>query len=602
MTPVIGHEDLVNEMWSEYLKSVDDYDKRLTDGWKADANGVLVFVSLHLLDSVSIPVMIRETGLFSATVASFIIESYKLLSPNSGSQSVFLLGQLSQQFAGFANGTYVQPQSYPPSPPSTSIVCVNILWLLSFLLSIMSALFAMLMLQWSRIYIDLPQIPSVPKERARVRSVLFFGMEKYRMHLAVEMAPTLLHLSVFLFFIGLVVFFFTVFKTVAIVVLISVGFFGLAYFALSILPCLDHSCPYRTPVSSLWWYLWHTSLSYVARYLRFILRQLHNCLVPLNLGEVTSRRQRILAQWLQTMEDFAEKHGERLKHGFRGTVVEYAREASQDVDVEALSWLFQLPALTEKSKIQKFVASLPGETVIQLLSKSFQGGKATFRHHLSTLFRSCTTPGTASGGLDENMRRRRLLVCLDAVHCIAKASIASPSSHLLNEMRLHFANIALMRPLWADGDPAIRVTARSICALFARQLLRQHQLGEGELSWLQEVMDKPSNTIYNALNDRARVDSMNVDAFVDGVLSHQRDLPDVQAISFQETLMVLTSTNTNGQAPVHTDTFEEWLPYYIRRIEQENDHQDRDNVVDQLRRMSSSTTSRPPSQSPISGT
>ena len=462
------------------------------------------------------------------------------------------------------------------------------------------------MLQWARIFIDLPQIPSISKERARVRSVLFFGMKKYRMHLAVETAPTLLHLSVFLFFIGLVVFFFTIFKTVAIVILIAVGVFGLAYFTLTILPCLDHSCPYRTPMSSLWWHLWHTSHSYIARYLQFIVTQLHNCLVPLNLGEITSqtsRRQRVLTQWLQTIETFSKKHGKRLEQGFRGTVVEYAREASQDTDVEALTWLFQLPALTEKSKIQKFVASLPGETTIQLLSKSFQEGKVSFRHHLSTLIRSCT-PGTASSGLDENVRRRRLLVCLNAVHHIAKAPIASLSPRLLNEMRLHFANIALMRPLWADRDPAIRVTARSICALFARQLLRQSELGEGELSWLQEVMAKPSNTIFNEHNNRARVDSMNADAFVDGVLSCQTDdLSNVLAFSFKDTLMVLM--NTNSQASVHTDTFEESLSYHIRRIEQENDHQNRDNVVEQLRRMSSSTSgtsTRPQSQPPASGT
>jgi hypothetical protein len=54
MSLVIVREDLVNEMWSEYLKDVDDYDKRLADGWKHDANGVLVFVSPHLLVPVSI--------------------------------------------------------------------------------------------------------------------------------------------------------------------------------------------------------------------------------------------------------------------------------------------------------------------------------------------------------------------------------------------------------------------------------------------------------------------------------------------------------------------------------------------------------------------
>ena len=213
-----------------------------------------------------------------------------------------------------------------------------------------------MMQQWARIFIDLPQTPSISTERARVRSFLFFGMKKYRMHLAVETAPTLLHLSVFLFFIGLVVFFFTIFKTVAIIVLIAVGLFGLAYFVLTILPCLDHSCPYRTPMLSLWWHLWHTSLSYVAPCLRFIVIQLYNCLVPLNLGEpgqVTSRRQRILSQWWQTIDKFSKKHEERLEHGFRGTVVKYALEDSQGhIDVEALTWLFQLPALTEKSKIR----------------------------------------------------------------------------------------------------------------------------------------------------------------------------------------------------------------------------------------------------------
>ena len=462
---------------------------------------------------------------------------------------------------------------------------------------------AMLMLQWARTHIDISQISSVPKERARVHYFLFFGAERYRMHLATDMDSTL-HISVFLFLIGLVVFFFTIFKTVAVVILIAVGFFGLAYFFLTILPCLDYSCPYSTPLSSLWWHLWHASLSYVGQFLHFILRQLYNYLVPINLYEITTPRQRILTLWLQAIENFVAKHGNCLRYGFRGTVVECALKASRDIDVKALALLFQSPSLTaEKGKIQNIVAILPGETIIQLLSRPFQGGTVSFRHHLSTLFRSCT-PGTASSGLDESVRRRRLLVCLNAVHRTAKASICSPSSWLLNEMRLYFANIALMRPLWTDSDPAIRITARSICALFARQLLRQPQLGEGELSWLREVMDKPSNTIFHEYNNRARVDSMNVDAFVDGVLSYQTDdLPNVLAISFKDTLMVLM--NTHSQASVHTDTFEEWLSNYIRRREQENDRQDHDNVVDQLRRMLSSTAGsslRPQSQSPASGT
>ncbi len=103
----------------------------------------------------------------------------------------------------------------------------------------------------------------------------------------------------------------------------------------------------------------------------------------------------------------------------------------------------------------------------------------------------------------------------------------------------------------------------------------------------------PSNTIYNAHNNRVRADGMNVDAFVDGVLSH---LLNVLTISFKGTLM-----NTSSLASVHTDTFEESLSYHIRRIERGDDHQYHDNIVNQLRRMSSvSTTGRP--QSRASGT
>ena len=47
-------------MWPEYMKNIDDYDRRLTDGWKDEANGVLVFVSLRLLVLVSITVTIWE--------------------------------------------------------------------------------------------------------------------------------------------------------------------------------------------------------------------------------------------------------------------------------------------------------------------------------------------------------------------------------------------------------------------------------------------------------------------------------------------------------------------------------------------------------------
>ena len=156
MTLITGHEDLENDMWSEYLRTVDEYDKRLINSWNDHANSVLVFISSHVRVPVSITMTIRETALFSTIVASFIIASYPQLSPDTGGQTVFLLGQLSQQFAAFANGTHVQPEPLPPFAPSASIIHVNTMWLLSFLLSTTSALYMTMIQQWGRTYIALP--------------------------------------------------------------------------------------------------------------------------------------------------------------------------------------------------------------------------------------------------------------------------------------------------------------------------------------------------------------------------------------------------------------------------------------------------------------
>jgi Family of unknown function (DUF6535) len=443
------------------------------------------------------------------------------------------------------------------------------MWLLSLVLSLASALSATLTQQWARRYIQLPEMPSLHKDQARVRSYLFLGMQKYKMYHAVETTPTLLHLSVFLFFVGLVIFFFPINKTVAVVLSISIGLFGLVYFALTILPCIAHDCPYRTPMSNIWWYLWHASLSSTASCLLWLLIQVHGCLVPPGLGEITSRRQRILVEWIESFEKVVKKHTRRLKDGFRASIIQGALKAPVDVDLRALGWLFKLPALADRGKVQEFVASIPGETVVRLMDASIRSGGVLFREHLYTLLRSCA-PGAV--GLDEGVRRRRLLVCLEAIRHIAKASVVpngvSLSGDVLRDARIDFANIGLMRALWADSDPATRVTARSICALFAKHLLRKDLPEEQELAWLHEVIGSPSHRILASLRHPVTADRMNIDSFVYGVLSNQSDnLPNERV--FVETLVILM--NAGSQAALRRNIFMTGLSALVQRAEHDDD-------------------------------
>ena len=43
----IAQQDSLNNMWSAYMKEAGEYDKLMTDGWKEDAIGHLVFVSTN---------------------------------------------------------------------------------------------------------------------------------------------------------------------------------------------------------------------------------------------------------------------------------------------------------------------------------------------------------------------------------------------------------------------------------------------------------------------------------------------------------------------------------------------------------------------------
>ncbi|KAF8487742.1 hypothetical protein F5888DRAFT_1624286, partial [Russula emetica] len=220
-------------MWKTSLDQISEDDKWMIDAWMDDANGILAF-----------------TGLLSATIGAFIIEFYKTLSPDSGGQTVALLGQISQQLTNSRDGTSITAADQPFSP-SVYMIWVNGMWLISLVFSVTSALITSLNQQAVRRYIEMPKVPSKPSDSARVRLLLFRGIKLYKMPLAILAAPALLHLSILLFFGGLVIVFHTIYEKVAIAVDAAVGISGLVYMAMSLLPLLDFKCPYRTPITYL---------------------------------------------------------------------------------------------------------------------------------------------------------------------------------------------------------------------------------------------------------------------------------------------------------------------------------------------------------------
>ncbi|KAJ6556040.1 hypothetical protein B0H19DRAFT_869344, partial [Mycena capillaripes] len=119
--------------WSIYINEAERYDKGLVESWKADMEGMLIF-----------------SGLFSASLTAFLLESYRTLQPDTGAATVELLTRIVQELAANSSSASVpSPDGSKFQPTPSSLVC-NALWFISLTLAITCALLATLVEQWAR--------------------------------------------------------------------------------------------------------------------------------------------------------------------------------------------------------------------------------------------------------------------------------------------------------------------------------------------------------------------------------------------------------------------------------------------------------------------
>ncbi|KAI9447479.1 hypothetical protein H4582DRAFT_6027 [Lactarius indigo] len=235
--------DSSDHLFTMYNDMTMEEDRKLAESWKADAEGILVF-----------------TGLFSAAVATLVAVSIQDLQPNPQDDSTFYLQNIYQLLADPSLKT--SNVSVPPSltnrpqfSPPRYAVLVNSLWFLSLAMSLTCGLLATLLQQWARRYIKITQPQYGPHKRARIRTFFAEGVEKLHLPWAVEALPTLLHISLFLFFAGLLVLLFNTDRAVFGIVAGWVGLCVVIYGSITLLPIFRHDSPYYSPFSTLSWSL-----------------------------------------------------------------------------------------------------------------------------------------------------------------------------------------------------------------------------------------------------------------------------------------------------------------------------------------------------------
>ncbi|KAH7325345.1 hypothetical protein B0J17DRAFT_682002 [Rhizoctonia solani] len=133
--------------------------------------------------------------------------------------------------------------------PSRTAVIVNTLWYLSLSLSIATSLIAMLAKDWCRSFLANRTGDLYSQSQRRQRK--WAMIERWKMHELILMLPSLIHLSLLLFAVGLCITVWELNHTVAIPVICVTGIAGLFYIWSSIAASILESFPYTTIVSTI---------------------------------------------------------------------------------------------------------------------------------------------------------------------------------------------------------------------------------------------------------------------------------------------------------------------------------------------------------------
>ncbi|QRV79750.1 transmembrane protein [Ceratobasidium sp. AG-Ba] len=239
-----GYDDYGKELgkdarvWKTYVQEASRWDSDLVDGWHR-----------------SLDLILSTAALFSAiSTASFVIESVGDLKPDYAEVSARTLYAISQTLLPSTNG---QPNSTAsvdiPDPDGfsapMSAICVNALWFLSLSLSVAVSLIAMLAKDWARSYVA--ELTGQPYQQARKRQRRWDGLREWKVPEVIQFLPSILHLSLLLFAIGLTVYLWNVHIGAAIPVLVVTVTAVIVYVVSTILPLRDEHCPYSTPLSKL---------------------------------------------------------------------------------------------------------------------------------------------------------------------------------------------------------------------------------------------------------------------------------------------------------------------------------------------------------------
>lgn len=206
-----------------------------------------------------------------------------------------------------------------------------------------------------------------------------------------SLLPTLLHLTLFLFLAGLLIFLFNINHTVFGTVAGWIGFSTAMYGCVTLLPIVRHDSPYYTPLSSTAWFLYAST--------RYMVSRGFFC-----FGVETNKRVDRLA-------------------GVDKAAEETAKKRSSAIDRRVLQLTFD--ALDEDHAREQFFDAVPGFYRSNVVKHPQLDLSFLFQFKFRRTLDEFLDRTLSSNSISESLRVNRLLICLNAAQAACGPSTAS---------------------------------------------------------------------------------------------------------------------------------------------------------------------------------
>jgi len=253
--------------------------------------------------------------------------------------------------------------------------------------------------QWARRYLTITQPARCsPHKRARTRAFFASGVEKFHVPWAVDALPAMVHLSLFIFFAGLLVYLFNINHTVFKVVICWVTLLTTVYGLITFMPIVRPDSPYYSPLSSTAWFLLGIIPYAVLK-------------VPQVIVRPFSR------QFFFSIYLLRDRCHNWVFGGLQAVAEAASSKRQSEVDAGILDWTAN--ALDEDGTLERFLETIPGFYKSDMVKDIPEWVAWSILGQLRAFIVRTLSSNSVSG----SVKTRRLAICFNASTSVAPDSI-----------------------------------------------------------------------------------------------------------------------------------------------------------------------------------